>query len=113
MKDQILLAILADTNREVRVPPTPARDWAGSGWDWIDACDDSDNWDVAGTWNDRDLGEWPYVIYALASVGEGAEAVHGYAVYVEGDIRAHWFANRDARNQAITVEAALDRALRG
>ena len=77
--------------RELPPPPPPE----GTGYDWI--LDLGPGWRPVPAWGEGgwDLGAWPEVVVAHYD----GEDVHGFASFVEGDLRYESFPTEQARDE--------------
>ena len=81
---------VVSTKETVTVLDTPHRDIYGEGYDWMAR--------LTGTgWHE--LSSWG------RETEDEAGELFGYCTYVEGDVAARWYRNREARSQAISKEA--------
>ncbi|WP_460467426.1 hypothetical protein [Calidifontibacter terrae] len=85
------------------LPELPSPDVArcGDGYDWMDALD---GWQVVPLWgrDGYDLGRWPLLILAVATVGLADSPVYGVATYIEGDVTVQAFNRPADTNDAIS-----------
>ena len=97
---------VVSTKETVTVLDTPHRDIYGEGYDWMARLTGT-GWHELSSWgrDGWDLGSWPYIIFAVTKTEDEAGELFGYCTYVEGDVAARWYRNREARSQAISKEA--------
>lgn len=95
-----------DTAETISVPAAPPRDYSGDGYDWLELARNA-GWTVIGSWGEDgyDLGSWPYIIFAFRRHTIEGREYFGYCTYVEGDVDAYWFADKRARELAVTKDA--------
>lgn len=103
-----MLTKLQDTKATVELPQGPARRPGHDGWDWM--ANVPRPWSVIGVWGEEgyDIGDWPYVIYALGHAEVDGVEYFGYTKHVEGDIYTYWFAGERNRDLAVSEEARWD-----